>query len=69
LDGKQICSVKGQPRDGSQATKFWTTNGRPEVRPLVVHWDLWCIYSMAACAGTGPFLFFTKLRDQDQGLL
>ncbi|PLW42895.1 hypothetical protein PCANC_17746 [Puccinia coronata f. sp. avenae] len=30
LDGKQIRPVRGQPRDGSQATKFWTTNGRPE---------------------------------------
>jgi hypothetical protein len=44
LDGKQICPVRGQPRDGSQATKFWTTNGRPEVRPLVVRRDPWCMY-------------------------
>ncbi|PLW43592.1 hypothetical protein PCASD_11420 [Puccinia coronata f. sp. avenae] len=42
LDGKQIHPVRGQPRDGSQATKFWTTNGRPEVRPLVVRRDPWC---------------------------
>ncbi|PLW44313.1 hypothetical protein PCANC_09947 [Puccinia coronata f. sp. avenae] len=42
LDGKQIRPVRGQPRDGSKATKFWTTNGRPEVRPLVVCRDPWC---------------------------
>ncbi|PLW31093.1 hypothetical protein PCASD_13535 [Puccinia coronata f. sp. avenae] len=26
----KCCPVRGQPRDGSQATKFWTTNGHPE---------------------------------------
>ncbi|PLW41845.1 hypothetical protein PCASD_05525 [Puccinia coronata f. sp. avenae] len=44
LDGKQIRPVRGRPRDGSKATKFWTTNGRPEVRPLVVRRDPWCTY-------------------------
>ncbi|PLW04323.1 hypothetical protein PCASD_26918, partial [Puccinia coronata f. sp. avenae] len=34
----KFCPVRGQPRDGSQATKSWTTNGRPEVRPLC--WDI-----------------------------
>ncbi|PLW25463.1 hypothetical protein PCANC_24563 [Puccinia coronata f. sp. avenae] len=41
LDNKQIRPVRGQPQDGSQAAKFWTTNGRPEVRPLVVRRDPW----------------------------
>ncbi|PLW23113.1 hypothetical protein PCASD_15247 [Puccinia coronata f. sp. avenae] len=50
LDGKQIRPVRGQPRDGSQATKFWTTNGRPEVRPLVVRQDPWC--SCGCCNST-----------------
>ncbi|PLW54002.1 hypothetical protein PCANC_06852 [Puccinia coronata f. sp. avenae] len=54
LDGKQIRPVRGQPRDGSQATKFWTTNGRPEVRPLIVRRDLWCNLTQVRLQGGLP---------------
>ncbi|PLW22679.1 hypothetical protein PCASD_12836 [Puccinia coronata f. sp. avenae] len=55
LDSKQIRPVRGQPRDGSQATKFWTTNGRPEVRPLVVRWDPWCTQTQKSPPTRGTF--------------
>ncbi|PLW18883.1 hypothetical protein PCANC_12447 [Puccinia coronata f. sp. avenae] len=54
LDGKQIRPVRGQPRDGSQATKFWTTNGRPEVRPLIVCRDPWCNLTQVRLQGGLP---------------
>ncbi|PLW09094.1 hypothetical protein PCANC_19981 [Puccinia coronata f. sp. avenae] len=42
LDGTHIRPGRGQPPDGSHATKIWTTNGRPKVRPSVVRRDPWC---------------------------
>ncbi|PLW43397.1 hypothetical protein PCASD_07516 [Puccinia coronata f. sp. avenae] len=42
LDGTHIRPGRGQPPDGSHATKIWMTNGCPKMRPLVVRREPWC---------------------------